>query len=66
MTEKPKLKFPRRLLSERQIGEFQRSFTFPAEVNSDEMKATLSDGLLRVVVPKKLDAVSQTRRIDIS
>ena len=43
-----------------------RSFTFPREVDSDGMKANLSDGLLRISVPKKAEAVSQTKQISIS
>jgi HSP20 family molecular chaperone IbpA len=53
MLEQPKPPLPRRLLSERFIGEFMRSFTFPMEVDSNGMKANLSDELLRITVPKK-------------
>ena len=66
MIDKPKPKLPRRLLHERHIGEFMRSFTFPMEVDSDGMKANLSDGLLRIVVPKKADKVVESKRIDIT
>ena len=65
MIEKPKVKLPRRLLNERHLGEFMRSFTFPMEVDSDGVKANLSNGLLRIVVPKKVDAGTETKRIDI-
>lgn len=44
--------FPRQILHERQLGEFQRSFTFPAEIEQDNLKAHLEAGLLRVEVPK--------------
>jgi HSP20 family molecular chaperone IbpA len=54
MVGKPQVDYPRRLLRERSLGVFQRSFTFPDEVNADGMKATLKDGLLRIVVPKTL------------
>ncbi len=56
MTAKAVIHFPRRLLNKRQIGECQRSFTFPMEVDADHMKASLADGLLRIVVPKMVDA----------
>ena len=50
-------------LSERRIGEFARAFSFAARVDQDGVKATLRDGILRVVVPKA--AAPQSRRIDI-
>lgn len=65
MTTKPVLHFPRRLLNERQIGEGQRSFTFPMEVDADHMKANLADGLLRIVVPKKVDADTKVKSINV-
>jgi len=66
MLDKHKHKLPRRLLHERHIGEFMRSFTFPMEVDSDCMKANLSNGLLRIVVPKKVNTVFESKQIDIS
>lgn len=65
MTNKPRIQFPRRLLNERHVGEFQRSFTFPTEVDADNMKASLANGLLRIVVPKKVDEASVTKSISI-
>jgi HSP20 family molecular chaperone IbpA len=43
---------PRRILRERNIGDFQRSFTFPVGVDADKMEASLANGLLTLVVPK--------------
>ncbi|KAL4990029.1 30 kDa heat shock protein [Aspergillus falconensis] len=43
---------PRYWVSERSVGEFQRTFTFPTRVNQDSVKASLKDGILSVVVPK--------------
>jgi HSP20 family molecular chaperone IbpA len=43
---------PKFWLSERSVGEFQRSFSFPTRVDIDNVKATLENGLLRIVVPK--------------
>lgn len=40
-------------VSERSIGEFQRSFSFPGVVDIDAVKASLENGLLKIVVPKK-------------
>lgn len=65
MTNKSAIKLPRRLLNERHIGECQRSFTFPNEVDADDMKASLANGLLRIVVPKKMDAASKTKSVKI-
>lgn len=43
---------PRYWVSERSVGEFQRSFSFPTPVDVDAVKAELEHGLLRVTVPK--------------
>lgn len=37
---------------ERSYGKFQRTFTLPADVNSDKITAEFKDGVLRVEVPK--------------
>ncbi|KAL6706894.1 hypothetical protein ACN47E_005037 [Coniothyrium glycines] len=39
-------------VSERSVGEFHRSFAFPARVDQDKVKASLKDGILHIVVPK--------------
>jgi HSP20 family molecular chaperone IbpA len=57
--------FPRQLLQERHIGPFERSFTFPGEVGMDDMKASLTDGLLRIVVPKKIRSASSEKRVPV-
>ncbi|KAL4993018.1 30 kDa heat shock protein [Aspergillus recurvatus] len=43
---------PRYWVSERSVGEFQRTFTFPTRVNQDDVMASLKDGILSVLVPK--------------
>ncbi|KAL5121793.1 hypothetical protein ACEQ8H_000008 [Pleosporales sp. CAS-2024a] len=43
---------PRYWVSERSVGEFHRSFAFPARVDQDKVKASLKNGILSVVVPK--------------
>jgi len=40
-------------VSERSVGSFQRSFSFPGEVDQDNVTAKLKDGILTVKVPKK-------------
>lgn len=49
--------------SERLIGDFQRTFTFPTRVNQDAVRANLRNGILSVVVPK--EAVPKTKKIRI-
>lgn len=39
-------------LSERSIGQFARSFSFPARVDQDTVKASFQDGILSITVPK--------------
>ncbi|KAF3390565.1 30 kDa heat shock protein [Penicillium rolfsii] len=40
--------------SERSVGEFQRSFTFPGRVDQDNVKANLKNGILSIVIPKSV------------
>jgi len=51
-------------VSERSVGEFSRSFTFPGRVNQEEVNAKLEDGILTVRVPKA--PKHETIRIDIA
>jgi HSP20 family molecular chaperone IbpA len=39
-------------VSERSIGEFSRTFTFPAPVDQENVKASLKNGVLSITVPK--------------
>jgi len=41
------------LLSEREIGPWQRSFTMPIDVNMKALKARLDAGLLHIDLPKR-------------
>nr|AEH41523.1 30 kDa heat shock protein [Endocarpon pusillum] len=50
-------------VSERVSGSFTRSFSFPARVNQDGVKAGLKNGILTVTVPKA--AAPESRRINI-
>ncbi len=45
-------------------GPFSRSYVLPIAVNSEESKATLKDGLLKVEIPK--DAKVKTKTIKIN
>lgn len=50
-------------VSERTVGEFQRSFTFPGHVDQEAVTASLKNGILNVTVPKA--AQKEPRRITI-
>ncbi|KIW72568.1 hypothetical protein PV04_00750 [Phialophora macrospora] len=50
-------------ISERHVGEFTRSFSFPQRVNQEAVKASLKNGLLSIVVPKA--PAPESRRIAI-
>jgi len=39
-------------VSERSVGEFHRTFTFPTRVDQDNVKANLKNGVLAITVPK--------------
>jgi HSP20 family protein len=54
---------PRYWVSERSIGEFSRSFSFPSRVDQDNVRASLKDGILSIIVPKA--AAPTTRKINI-
>lgn len=50
-------------VSERSVGEFHRSFSFPTRIDQDAVKASLKNGILSVVVPKA--KAPQPRKISI-
>jgi HSP20 family molecular chaperone IbpA len=50
-------------VTERSVGEFHRSFSFPSNVDQDTVTASLKNGILSVVVPKAQPA--QAKRINI-
>lgn len=54
---------PNYWISERSVGSFARSFSFPQRVDQEAVKASLKDGILSIVVPKA-QAIT-TRRINI-
>ncbi|KAJ9645299.1 hypothetical protein H2201_005647 [Coniosporium apollinis] len=43
---------PKYWVTERSVGEFHRTFSFPTRVDQDNVKASLKDGILSIVVPK--------------
>lgn len=52
-------------VSERSVGEFHRTFTFPGKVDRDAVKANLTDGILTVLVPKQAKKETVSRKITI-
>lgn len=50
--------------TERSFGRFSRAFSIPENVNSAEIKATFSQGVLKIVIPKN-DSVESTEEIEI-
>ena len=50
-------------VSERTTGEFERRFAFPGRVNQEEVRASLKNGILSIVVPKIVE--KESRRIAI-
>ncbi|KAI5810253.1 small heat shock protein [Peziza echinospora] len=50
-------------VSERTVGSFQRSFSFPGEINQDGVKASLDNGIVKITVPKK--EKRGTKRVEV-
>ena len=52
-------------LYERTFGSFQRSFTLPSTVDSSAISAEFDKGVLKVHMPKSVEAKSKTRKIEV-
>jgi HSP20 family protein len=50
---------------ERRYGSFQRSLRIPDTVNEDKIEARFDKGVLKVVLPKRPEAASEQRKIEI-
>lgn len=50
---------------ERSYGRFQRSFTLPDNVKSDEINANYKDGVLNITIPKTEEATSKEVKVNI-
>lgn len=51
---------------ERSYGEFQRVIAIPSNImNAEKAEANVSKGVLTITVPKKADAQSKTRQIEV-
>ena len=51
---------------ERVYGSFHRSVTLPAEVTSEEAKATFKNGVLEIEVPKKEESKPKQITVDVN
>jgi HSP20 family protein len=51
---------------ERSYGAFQRTLALPDDANADEIDARLEQGVLRLEIPRRENAVQNVRRIEIS
>jgi HSP20 family protein len=51
---------------ERVYGAFYRAFTLPTAVRRDQIKASLRDGILEVVVPKAEDATPKQIKVEVA
>jgi len=49
---------------ERVYGRFQRSFLLPGSVDQERVAATLKDGILKIVIPKREERAKQHIEID--
>jgi len=50
---------------ERSYGSFLRSFTLPANVEAEKIRATFANGLLEVHLPKKEGAKPRTIKVEV-
>ena len=50
---------------ERRQGSFSRTITIPNNVNSDDIRASFKDGVLKVVLPKETPSKPKGKIIDI-
>lgn len=62
--EQPKEPEAKYWVSERSVGEFSRSFSFPVRVDQDAVKASMKNGILSIVVPKAQK--KESRKITIN
>ena len=63
VAEQPKTEKSRYWVSERSVGQFQRTFAFPSRVDQDKVSASLKNGILSVIVPKA--EVPENKRINV-
>jgi len=52
-------------LRERNFGSFERSFQVPDGVDTDKIEASFKKGVLTVILPKKPEALTAAKKIDV-
>jgi HSP20 family protein len=67
-TDRPKERSKKKvLLSERLVGDFRRTFTFPAPIVEEKVQATIKNGVLRLKIPKReKSTVEKLRKIPVA
>ena len=66
MDEREKKEGKRLHVWERSFGSFERSFTFPSDVDAAKISAKFVDGVLTIHLPKTTEAKSNSRVISIA
>lgn len=56
----------RYIIKERVCKEFERTLSIGSDINEDEIKATLNNGILRIVMPKKIDKIPKEINVAIN
>ncbi|MEW6166622.1 MAG: Hsp20/alpha crystallin family protein [Pseudomonadota bacterium] len=51
---------------ERSYGAFQRELSLPADADTDRIEASFRNGVVRIRVPRRADAVAESKRIPIA
>ena len=51
---------------ESSYGSFSRTFTLPAEVQTDKVKTQFKDGILEIRIPKTDEAVKKEKKVKIA
>jgi len=46
-------------------GKYKRSFILPDNVSTEEIKASMSDGILTVIIPKTVEEAKKKKQIEI-
>jgi HSP20 family protein len=54
-----------RYVSERRYGSFQRSFALPEDSDPDKIEAAFKNGVLTVTLPKRPEAQTKRRKIEV-
>lgn len=52
-------------LKERSYGRFERSFRLPESANPDKIDASFENGVLRITLPKRVEAQKRARKINV-